>query len=331
MNRREFIALLCSAAAVWPFAARGQQDGRIRRIGSLTSLAESDAEAQTWYAAFRKRLRELGWDIGRNLQIDYRWAAGDTDRIRAYAAELVALKPDALLAFTTPVVAALQRETRTIPIVFSGVSDPVGSGFVQNLAHPGGNATGWTNYNPTMSAKWVEVLKEIAPDVTRIAAMFNPITAPYVAGYYMPDLKSAAAAFAVEWSTALVREAADFEVAISKFAREPGGGLVVMPDTFTILHRALIVALADRYRLPAIYPYRYVANEGGLITYGPDLGEPFPLKAEYIDRLLKGAAPADLPVQMPTRFEMAINLKTARALGLTVPPSLLVRADEMIE
>jgi putative ABC transport system substrate-binding protein len=331
MRRREFITLIGGAAAAWPVGARAQQSERARRIGSLTSLAESDADAKAWDAAFRMRLQELGWVIGRNLQIDYRWAAGNADRIRTYAAELVAMKPDALIAVTSPVVAALQRETRTVPIVFSGVSDPVGSGFIKSLAHPESNATGWSNYTPTLSGKWVEVLKEIAPSISRIGVLFNPITAPYVTGYYMPDMRVAAATLSVEPIITVVHEVADFETSILEFARKPGGALIVMPDAFTFLHRTLIVASADKHRVPAIYPYRYVCREGGLMAYAPDLGEPFPLMAEYIDRILKGEKPGDLPVQAPTRFEMAINLKTAKVLGLTVPPTLLTRADEVIE
>ena len=331
IGRRQFISALGGAAVAWPFAARGQQDGRVRRIGSLTGLDENDAEVQAWYIAFRKRLQELGWVIGRNLQIDYRWAAGNIDRVRTYAAELVAMKPDALLAHTTPVVAALRRETRTIPIVFSYVGDPVGSGFVKSLAHPGGNATGFTPYTPRLGGKWLEILKEIAPRIDRIAVIWNPITAPYITGYFIPDLKAAAAALAVEPIINLVHETAEFEVAISEVAREPGGGLIVIPDTFTTIHRTLIIALADKHRLPAIYPYQFACREGGLVSYAPDLGEPFLRMAEYIDRILKGTDPADLPVQAPTKYELAINLKTAKALGVTVPHNLLVVADAVIE
>jgi putative tryptophan/tyrosine transport system substrate-binding protein len=329
MRRRDFVTLLGGAAA-WPLAARAEPE-QMRRIGALTSLDEKDAQAQTWYAAFRKRLHELGWDVGRNLQIDYRWAGGNMDRIRAYAAELVAMKPDALLASTTPVTAALLQETNTIPIVFSNVSDPVGSGFAKSLAHPGGNATGWTNFPPTMGGKWLELLKEIAPRVGRIGVIFNPITAPYVTGYYMPDLKADAQKFEVKLVTAVVHKTDDLEAIISEIAREPNGGLIVMPDTFTILHRALIIALADKYRVPAIYAYGYMSREGGLLAYGADQGVPFPLMAEYIDRIFRGAKPSDLPVQATTKFELMINLKTAKALGISVPQTLHVAADEVIE
>jgi putative ABC transport system substrate-binding protein len=332
MRRRDCIIALSGAAAAWPLVARAQQPERMRRIGSLTSLDETDAQAQVWYAAFRTRLQELGWVIGRNLQIDYRWGAGDMDRIRTDAAELVAMKPDALLASTTPVVAALLRETHTIPIVFSNVSDPIGSGFAKSLSHPGGNATGWTNFPPTMGGKWLEVLKEIAPRVRRIGLLFNPITAPYVTGYYMPGLKAAAANLEVELiTTTVVHRATDLEAVILEVAREPGGGLIVMPDTFTILHRKLIIALADQHRVPAIYAYGYMSREGGLLAYGADQGVPFPLMAEYIDRIFRGEKPSDLPVQATTTFELVINLKTGKALGLKIPESFLSRADEVIE
>jgi putative tryptophan/tyrosine transport system substrate-binding protein len=321
---------LIGGAGAWPFHARARKPDRIRRIGCLIPADKSDPEFQTWFAAFEKRLQSLGWDIGRNLQIDYRWTT-DPDRIGSYAAELVAITPDALIAVTTPAVVALQRETRTIPIVFTGVSDPIGSGFVQSLAHPGGNATGWSNFAPGFSGKYVGLLNEIAPSVGRMVILFNPTTAPYVTGYYMPDLKAAAAAFAVELIIVVVHEANDLEAVVLGIAREPNGGLVVMPDVFTFVHRKLIITLADKYRVPAIYPYRRVCRDGGLESYAPDLAEVYPLIAEYVDRILKGAHPADLPVQAPTRFETAINLKTAKALGLTVPATLLATADEVIE
>src|SRR5262249_1716311 len=239
--------------------------------------------------------------------------------------------PDALIADTTPVVAALRRETRTIPIVFTAVSDPIGSGFIQSLAHPGGNATGWSNFTPALSGKWVGMLKGILPSVHPIGFLFNPITAPYVTGYYMQDLKAAATAFAVEPIMSAVHEETDLETAVLEGARKPNGGLVVMPDIFTFLHRKPIIALADKHRVPAIYPYSHVCQDGGLVSYAPDIGEAYPFMAEYIDRILRGEKPADLPVQAPTRLETAVNLKTAKALALTVPQSLLVSADEVIE
>jgi putative ABC transport system substrate-binding protein len=247
----------------------------------------------------------------------------------ARSAELVALKPDALHAFSTPAAVALQQETRTIPIIFLAVSDPVGSGLVESLARPGGNATGWTNYVPTFPGKWLSLLKEIAPGIGRAAALFNPITAPYATKFYIPALQSAGRAVAVEVTPAVVREPTNIETTVSEFAREPGGRLIVIPDTF--VHRGLIIALANQNRLPTIYPYRYVGPAGGLVTYGYNEIEPYPSSAEYVDRILKGANPGDLPVQAPTKFELVINLKTARALGLAVPPTLLALADEVIE
>jgi putative ABC transport system substrate-binding protein len=330
MRRRDFLGVLGGAAAL-PLTVLAQQPERMRRIGMLTPLKESDYRAQAVYSAFRKRLQELGWSVGRNLQIDYRWGEGNPNLTRAYAAELVALKPDALHAYSTPVVAALQQATSSIPIVFVGLSDPVGSGFVDSFAHPGRNATGFTNYVPTISSKWLELLKDVAPRINRVAALFNPITAPYATKFYIPDLKNAGKAMATEVMAASVQEPTEIEAAISEFVRERGGGLIVIPDTFTIVNRQLIIALADKFRLPAIYPYRYVGQEGGLITYGFNEIEPYPRSAEYIDRILKGEKPADLPVQAPTKYELVINLKTAKTLGLTVPPTLLGRADEVIE
>jgi putative tryptophan/tyrosine transport system substrate-binding protein len=333
MRRRDFIssALVGGAAVVWPLAARAQQVERMRRIGVLMGVAESDAETQDWVAAFRKRLDELGWKLGHNLQIDERWTAGDPDRNRAFASELMGAKPDATFAFGSVVVAALQHESRTVPIVFTGVSDPVGSGFVESLAHPGGNATGFTIFVPTMATKWLEVLKEIAPAVRRAMLLFNPQTAPYVAEYYQRPFQAAAPTFGVQAVAAVVRETAEIDAAVADLARDQGGGLIVPPDAFLYVHRGLIFELAARHRVPAVYPFRFMAREGGLVSYGVDLGEAFPRAAEYIDRILRGTKPSDLPVQAPTKFELAINLTTAKALGLGVPPSLLARADEVIE
>ena len=322
---------LGSAAVASPLSVRAQQSDRVRRIGVLNSLAETDLDAQAWDAAFRKRLDELGWIDGRNIHIDYRWGPGSVERLQLLAKELVRLNPDVLVAVTTPATAALQQETHTIPIVFAFVSDPIGSGFVKSLAHPGGNATGWTPYTPALGGKWLEILKEIAPRVGRVGILFNPTTAPYVTGYYLPDLKAAAAAFAVEPIITVVHDTAEFEDAISEVARERDGGLIAIPDTFLFVHRMPFIALANKYRVPAIYPWQHVCREGGLITYSPDLVEPFPGVAEYIDRILKGANFADLPVQAPTKYELAINLKTAKALDLNVPGTLLARADEVIE
>jgi len=329
MKRREFITLLGGAAA-WPLVARAQQPERMRHIGVLIGVAD-DAETKSWVAAFRKRLDELGWKVGSNLQIEERWTAGDPEQNRVFASELLAMKPDAIFAFSSVAVAALRQESRTVPIVFTAISDPVGSGFVESLARPGGNATGFTNFVPTMAAKWLEVLKEIAPQVQRAVLLFNPQTAPYVAQYYQRPFEAAAPSFGVQATAAVVHRTGEIEAAIADMVREPGGGLVVPPDNFSYVHRELIFALAARHRLPAVYPFRFMAREGGLISYGVDLGETFPRAAEYIDRILKGTKPADLPVQAPTKFELAINVKTARALGLDVSPTLLARADEVIE
>src|SRR5438034_4132979 len=328
-KRRDFITLLGGATVAWPLAVRAQQD-RMRRIGVLIGVA-GDAETKGWVAILRKRLDELGWRAGDNLQIEERWTAGDPDRNRRFAGELLAMKPDAIFAFSSVAVAALQRESATVPIVFTAISDPVGSGFVESLARPGRNATGFTNFVPTMAAKWLEVLKEIAPQVRRAVLLFNPQTAPYVAEYYQRPFEAAAPSFGVEAIAVLVRQTGEIEAAIGDLAREPGGGLVVPPDNFSYVHRGLIFMLAARHRVPAVYPFRFMAREGGLVSYGVDLGETFPRAAEYIDRILGGAKAADLPVQAPTKFELAINLKVANALGLSVPPTLLARADEVIE
>jgi ABC-type uncharacterized transport system substrate-binding protein len=330
MRRREFITLLGGAAAAWPLVARAQQSDRARRIGVLIGVA-GDPETKAWVASFRKRLDELGWKIDRNLRLDERWTAGDPERNRSYAGELLAMKPDAIFAFSSVAVAALQQESRTVPIVFTAISDPVGSGFVETLARPGGNATGFTNFLPTMAAKWLEVLKEMAPQVRQAVLLFNPETAPYVGQYYRPQFEAAAPAFGVRATAAVVRQATEIELAISEMAREGESGLVLPPDNFSYVHRDLIVALAAKHRVPVVYPFRFMVREGGLVSYGVDLGETFPRAAEYVDRILKGEKPTDLPVQAPTKFELVINLKTAKALGLEVPPMLLARADEVIE
>ena len=330
IGRRELIAMLSGAAAAWPLAARAQQREGVRRIGVLIGVAD-DAETKGWVTAFRKRLDELHWRVGGNLQIEERWSAGDPEQNRRFAGELLAVKPDAIFAFSSIAVAALQQESGTVPIVFTAISDPVGSGFVESLARPGRNATGFTNFVPTMAAKWLEVLKEIAPQVRRAALLFNPQTAPYVAEYYQRPFEAAAPSFGVQALTVSVRQMGEIEAAIGELAREPGGGVVVPPDNFSYVHRGLIFTLAARHRVPAVYPFRFMAREGGLVSYGVDLGETFPRAAEYIDRILKGTRPADLPVQAPTNFELAINLKTAKVVGLDVPPTLLARADEVME
>jgi putative ABC transport system substrate-binding protein len=331
MKRRQFITLLGGAAA-WPVAARAQQPDRLRRIGVLLGSAEGDPQEQRNLAAFTKALQELGWADGRNIRVDYRSAAGNADRMRTFAKELVSLQPDLIVGHTTPVIAALQRETRTIPIVFVIVSDPVGSGFVASLPRPGGNITGFINIESSLASKWIELLKEVAPRVTRAGLMFNPETAPY-ADYYLRPFEVAARSYAVEPVAASVRSAEDIERVVASVGNRPDGGLVVMTDIFTSmqLNLNLIISLAARYKVPTIYPYRYMVTAGGLISYGTDNVDIFRRVPTYVDRILKGAKPADLPVQLPTRFELAINLKTAKALGLDVPLHLQQRADEVIE
>jgi putative tryptophan/tyrosine transport system substrate-binding protein len=331
MKRRAFITLLGGAAAAWPLAARAQQGERMRRIGVLMNTAESNAEGQAQLAAFRQRLQELGWTEGRNVRIDVRWGAGDVVRIRGHAAELVGLSPDVLLAYASAQLTALARETRAIPIVFIGASDPVGAGFVASFARPGGNITGFTTYEPSLGGKWLATLKEIAPATVRAALMVNPDITFLQGRTYVPAFESAAAALSVEPVTAHVRSTGDIEAALDSLGQRPGGGLIVVPESFTSTHRELIVRLAAQHRVPAMYPYRQFPESGGLMSYGPDNVDTFRRSAAYIDRILRGEKPAELPVQAPTKFELVINLKTAKALGLQVPESFLVRADEVIE
>jgi putative ABC transport system substrate-binding protein len=331
IGRREFITLLGGAAA-WPVAAHAQQVERMRRIGVLLANAEDDPQVPARLVAFTKALQALGWTDGRNIRIDYRFAAADVDRMRAFAKELVSLHPDLIVGAGTQDVAALQRETRTTPIVFVSVSDPVGSGFVASLPRPGGNITGFINFESSLSGKWIEMLKDIVPRVTRAALIFNPETAPYFA-YYLQPFEAAAQSSAVEPMAAPVRTAADIERIVASLGGRPDTGLVVMPDAFTSTQRILdlIVALAARYRVPTIYPARDHVAAGGLVSYGIDTVDLFRQAPTYVDRILKGAKPADLPVQLPTKFELAVNLKTAKALGLDIPATLLGRADEVIE
>ncbi len=329
MRRRDFITLL-GVAATRPFAARAQQTQRLRRIGVLMSFAESDPEAQARVAAFRKGLQTLGWAEGRNVRIDIRWAADDAALMQRFAKELVALQPDLILSHNTPTTASLLQQTRTIPIVFVVVSDPVGSGFVASFSRPGGNVTGLTNIEPTMAGKWLELLKEIAPSVARVALLFNPATAPYAEDYRGP-FKAAAASLALEAIGAPVRDTSALESAIAAQASAPNGGLVVMTDSFLVAHRTEIVSLAARYRLPVVYPFRFFVELGGLLAYGNDLLDSFQRAATYADRILKGATPNELPVQAPVKFELVINRKTAKALGLTIPSSLLATADKVID
>ena len=329
MNRRNVITLIGGAAA-WPLAARAQQPDRMRPIGVLMAYVESDSTAQSWLAAFRTALAKLGWTEGSNLRIELRWSAADADRMRTLAKELIDLRPDAIFGVTTPATAALAHETRTIPIVFAGVSDP--SGFVANLAHPGGNVTGFMSgiADPGLGGKWVELLKQIAPRTERVVLLFNPATVVLLQSF-MPSIQAAASSLAVQVSAAPVHSKDEIEGVIAAQARDPGGGLIVMPDVFNDVNRELIIALAARYSVPTIYFNRFFSEPGGLISYGDVRSEQFRLAAGYIDRILKGDKPADLPLQVPTKFELVINLKTAKALGLDVPAQLQQRADEVIE
>jgi putative ABC transport system substrate-binding protein len=327
MKRREFLGILGGAAG-WPVVARAQQSGAMRRISVLFANAEGDLEAQSLVNITRRRLEELGWIEGRNIQIENRWTAGDNDRLRAYAAELAQLKLDVIVCEGTPLVAAMQQATRTIPIVFVNANNPIGSGFVASIARPGGNITGLVSFEPAMGGKWLETLIEIAPDVARVALIYNPQTH---SGQHFQSIDSVSQARAIKAIRLPFSNAAELESGLGDFVREPKGGLLVLPDISTNLHRDLICTLAARHRLPAIYPFRRFIPGGGLAYYGANTTDMYRRLAEYVDRILKGATPADLPVQTPTKFELIINLKTAKALGLAIPPTLLARADEVIE
>jgi len=327
MRRREFVAGL--GAAVLPVAARAQQP--VRRIGVLMANDENDLEQKAQLSLFTQGLEELGWTDGRNVRTEIRWSGGDVDRMRMLAKELVDLRPDVILSTATAVTTALQQQTRTIPIVFVIVADPVDDGFVASLPHPGGNITGFINVEAAMGGKWVELLTEIAPSVTHVAVMFNPDTAAGGGSYFMPSIEAAARSLNVLSMAAPVHSAAEIETVVTSLGREPGGGLVVTGGSFITVHRATTLVTAARNHVPAVYDTRYSVREGGLLSYGTDFGDMFRRAAPYVDRILHGAKPADLPVQLPTSFELAVNLKTARALGLTVPPSILLRADEVIE
>jgi putative ABC transport system substrate-binding protein len=328
MKRREFITLVGGAAA-WPLAARAQQGDRVRRIGVLMAGDENDPLRKTYVSAFRQALMGLGWTDGRNLRMDLRWGGDDTNRMRALAQELVGLQPDVILTNATPATAAVQRETPTIPVVFANVSDPVASGIVARLDRPSGNITGFANYEATLGGKWLELLSEIAPGLTRAAIMFNPDTTP--ASIFMPSFETAARSLKIEPIIAPVHSDVEIETAIIALGREPGGGLVVMPDIFTTVHRGPIILAAARNNVPAVYTQSDFARDGGLLSYGTDLVDLWRRAATYVDRILHGTKPGDLPVQFPTKFEMVLNLKTAKALGLAVPPSIMLRADEVIE
>ena len=329
MRRRDFITLV-GGATTWPLAAHAQQPEKIHRIGVLSSLAETDPEAQAWDAAFRRRLIELQWIDGRNLHIDYRWGAGSVDRMQLFAKELVRLNPDVLVSISTPATAALQAETRTIPIVFAWVSDPVGSGFVSSLANPGGNITGFLNIEASVIGKWLTLMREVAPQVLRIGFLFNPQTAPY-ARYYLDTFRSAGSALAIEAIDAPVQSTEEVEAFMTKLGREAGAGLVVMSDTSMNVYRKTIYSLAERYRLPTVYPYRFFVAEGGLMSYGINVPDLLRGAASYVDRILRGEKPSELAVQQPTKFELVINVKTAKTLGLVIPQTLLATADEVIE
>ena len=329
MQRREFITLIGGAAATWPLAARAQQAERTRQIGVLmTSFAEADPEGQARIAAFLTTFRNSGWVDGRNCRIVIRWAAGDLERMRGFANELIALRPDVVVVMATPALMAMQRITRTVPIVFVQISDPVGGGFVPNMARPGGNMTGFANFEAAMGGKWLELLKEVAPHVTRVAVL---IAGTAVNHELWKSAQTAAASVGVNLIAAEIHDSSGVEPAIVAFAAKETGGLIVLPDPIFNTLRDSIVEWAARHRLPAIYPFPFYARAGGLLSYGIDQIDQFRGAAGYVDRILKGEKPADLPVQAPTKYELVINLKTAKALGLTVPPTLLARADEVIE
>jgi len=328
IGRRELlVALGGSAAAGWSLAARAQQGERVRRVGVLMNLAADDPEGQTRIVAFVQGLQQSGWTDGRNIRIDTRWAAGDADRFHRYAEELLALAPDVILASATPSVQALQQATRTVPIVFANVGDPVGMGFVESLARPGGNTTGFTPLEFGFGAKWLELLKEIAPRLTRVAVLRDLTIGPA----QLSAIQAVAPSFGVELSPVGVRDAGEIERTIAAFAQSSNAGMIVTASTSAVIHRHLIAMLAARHRLPAVYSFRYFATTGGLLSYGPDPIDMYRRAASYVDRILKGEKPADLPVQTPTKYQLVVNLKTAKALGLDIPTSILARADEVIE
>jgi putative tryptophan/tyrosine transport system substrate-binding protein len=329
VNRRAFIMLLGGAAAAWPLVAHAQQGERMRRIGVLMNIPSNDEEGQARITAFAQSLQKLGWTEGGNVRTYTRWAADDVDRYRQYAQELVALTPDVILASGSPSVEALLRVTRSVPIVFANVIDPVGAGFVTSMARPRGNTTGFTAYEYSISGKWLELLKEFAPNVTRVAVLREPSLAAGIGQF--AAIQSAASSSRVELSAIDSRDASEIDRALAAFAQEPNGGVIIAASSSAVAHRQLIISLAMRYRLPNVYPFRYYPASGGLASYGPDTIAEFKRASIYVDRILKGEKPADLPVQAPTKYELVINLKTAKALGLTVPDSLLARADEVIE
>jgi putative tryptophan/tyrosine transport system substrate-binding protein len=331
MKRRKLLGLVGGAVA-WPLAARGQKIVAVRHVGVLLSVDEKDPEGKAQLAGFVQRLAELGWSEGQNLKLEIRWSAGNLDQIRTFARELVASQPDVILAASTPVTAALHRETQTIPVVFVVVSDPVGDGFVASLAHPGGNMTGFLHSESGIGAKMLQLLNQIAPGVKRVAMLFNPDTAPGGGTYYFRDLETAAQSSQIELIAARARSDAEIETVLTSLGATLGGGLIVMPDFFMFTREKTIVSLAARMKVPTIYPWRFVVNrDGGLLSYGPDLRDIFRSGAPYVDQVLRGVKPADLPVQVPVKFEMAVNVRTAKALGLIVSSSIALLADEVVE
>jgi putative ABC transport system substrate-binding protein len=330
MRRRDFIKVIGGGTVAWPLAARAQDGDHVRRVGVVNLFGKDDRQAELWDGAFSKHLTELGWVQGRNIDIQERWAAGDVERVKTLAKDAVALKPDVLVGMTTPATAALQHETQTIPIVFAGVSDPIGSGFIKSLADPGGNITGFIFIEASLAEKWPALMHEIAPQVSRVSLLFNPSTAPY-ARFYLEKFNAAAARLHIEAIEGAVRSPADIDAVVGKLGGDAHAGLVVMPDTFTVTNRQQIISLAERYRLPTIYPFKFFVTNGGLMSYGADVIDTFKGAATYVDKILRGAKPNELPVQMATKFELVLNLKTAMTLGISFPPSLLATGDELIE
>ena len=331
MRRREFITTVVGAVAAWPLAALGQQSEPMRRIGVLMAHPESDPEFQEYVTVFREGLRNLGWTEGQNIRLDFRWGALDDAEVRQRSAkELIALQPDLIVTQNTPPTAEMLQQTHTIPVIFVIVADPVGSGFVKSLPRPGGNATGFTIMEPTIASKWIELLKEVSPQVTHAALLFNPATTPY-ADIYVKPFKDAASSFGLNATTAIVHDTSELEAIITSQAREPNSGLVVMPDGFLNVHRAQLISLTAHYRVPTVYPWRFFAEEGGLLSYGSEMRDEFRVAASYADRILKGEKPTDLPVQAPTKYELVLNMITAKALGLNVSQQFQQLADKIIE
>jgi putative ABC transport system substrate-binding protein len=332
MRRRDFISFLASTAAMWPLPARAQQGGRLRRIGMLMGLVEGDPQGGKYLSAFQEALRPFGWRDGLNVQIDYR-ATADLEGMRSCAVELISLGPELIVTYTTPATNAVRQATRSVPVLFVAVSDPIGTGFVASFSRPGGNITGFTNFEATMGGKWLELIRDIAPSVKRVAMLYNPATANAGAsgGVYLPSMKAAADVLGIELSVSPVNDPAEIDGAFAAMAESPGGGLVVMPNVFTARNQERIVSQAARFRIPTVYPLQHFVAAGGLLSYGIDYRDQFRLAASYADRILRGGKVADLPVQQPTKFELVINRKTAKALGLDIPAALLARTDELIE